>query len=613
MRGTELSFYSLFRNGIGGYFWNQQEDVAMLEKIEFVKGPAGFMSSNGEPSGVINNVTKQPVKERIATVDVGFGSFNLIRLAADFGGVLSKNGKILYRFNAGIQNQERAFKFGKAMRYFICSAIKYDLNTRTSVTLEYNYMWGRTLGTNDGVPSVKGKLFTLAGSFAVADANTDQLTVADNYYRVAVKHNFNNNWHLNMQFGYVHGKWGGYQMATNADVPVSGDTLYRDVYFDKWRNFSKVAQGFIEGKFYTGKKIEHKVLFGPDYANWGVTDPNGGLYGGKKFGLYIPRPDYYISPDSLKNFPLTDTLKVVVKSLAFYAQDNIKIAGKLIITIGGRFTHLSLYWRSPDVPDYQQKTLYNVFTPRAGLTWLFSDDISVYALYDQSFHAQVAKNFDHKPFKPLTGYNLETGMKSFFFNKKLGLNFSVFHIVKNNIITSDPLDVGDFIQTGQVISNGIDFDLTGNITTALAVNANYEYADAKITKDADANLVGLKNFGTPDHYANLWMKYKLGHGKLKGISFAMGYQYMGKRSGASTDNPDKTKFLPTYNLLDAALSYSNEKFNISLNVYNITNTNYATIGYFSTNANEWIYTPGEPFNFRLSFGVNLVRVKKNSP
>ena len=44
IRGTDAT-YSVFRNGVGGYWWNQQEDVAMLEKIEFVKGPAGFMVS----------------------------------------------------------------------------------------------------------------------------------------------------------------------------------------------------------------------------------------------------------------------------------------------------------------------------------------------------------------------------------------------------------------------------------------------------------------------------------------------------------------------------------------------------------------------------------------
>jgi outer membrane receptor protein involved in Fe transport len=75
---------------------------------------------------------------------------------------------------------------------------------------------------------------------------------------------------------------------------------------------------------------------------------------------------------------------------------------------------------------------------------------------------------------------------------------------------------------------------------------------------------------------------------------------------------DEIKSLPVYNLLDAAISYHNEKFNISLNVYNITNIKYATFGAFNSDTDEWRYTPGEPVNFRLSFGVNLLRKKKDN-
>ena len=36
------------------------EDMSMVERIEFVKGPAGFMLANGDPSGFYNVVTKKP-------------------------------------------------------------------------------------------------------------------------------------------------------------------------------------------------------------------------------------------------------------------------------------------------------------------------------------------------------------------------------------------------------------------------------------------------------------------------------------------------------------------------------------------------------------------------
>jgi len=611
MRGTGVGYWSLFRNGVGGYWWNQQEDIAMIEKIEFVKGPAGFMTGASDGAGVPNIVTKQPVKEHIASLNAGFGSFNLVRLTTDFGGTLNKKGNLSYRFNAGVHNQERAFQFGKALRYFICPVLKYDINAKTSVTAEYNYMWGKTQGNNDNLPSLDGKMFALPGNFAAADDKSDRLIVADNYYRLNLKHNFNNNWHLNLQFAYANGKWGGHFMGTEDDFPVSNDTLYRYASYDDWRNFSKLALALVDGKFYTGKKIEHKVLFAPNFNQWGHTDTSGDTWGQQKFGLYIPGPDYYVHPDSLKDYPNTYSTEDSLNEATFYAQDNIKIAGKLIITLAGRFTHYTLSLSGYGLPDYEEKTHGNVFNPRGGLTWLFNDQLSVYALYDRFFNAALGQTFDKKPMKPVTGYDLETGVKGSFFNRKLGLNSSVFHTVRNNLATADPLHPGYYIQKGQVVSKGIDFDLTGNLTSVAVINANYEYVDAKVTKDTDSSSVGVINYGAPKHSANLWLKYNLLKGKLKGMSFAAGYQFMGKRSAVWYYNPDPaTRYLPVHSLLDAAISYTNERFSMTFNVYNITNINYAAIGYFSQSG-EWRYTPGEPVNFRLSFGVNLMRNKKD--
>ena len=128
IRGIDTG--NVFRNGVGGYLWNQQEDIAMLEKIEFIKGPAGFMISLAYPGGVVNNVTKQPVRENIANINAAFGSFNLMRLAADFGGSFSKTSKFSYRFNGGVQYQDRFFQFSTAFKYFLCGALTYDLNKK---------------------------------------------------------------------------------------------------------------------------------------------------------------------------------------------------------------------------------------------------------------------------------------------------------------------------------------------------------------------------------------------------------------------------------------------------------------------------------------------------
>ena len=107
IRGT-VGQFNVLRNGVAGYWWNQQEDVEMLEKIEFIKGPSGFMMSMNEPGGIVNIVTKQPVEEKIARINAGFGSYNLFRLAADLGGAFSKKSNFSYRFNAGMHTQKKS-------------------------------------------------------------------------------------------------------------------------------------------------------------------------------------------------------------------------------------------------------------------------------------------------------------------------------------------------------------------------------------------------------------------------------------------------------------------------------------------------------------------------
>ncbi len=609
IRGVE-NFFNIYRNGMGHYVWNQQEDIAMIEKIEFIKGPAGFIVSDLPPGGVVNIITKQPQRDPVASVNTEYGSFNLFRLTTDWGGAFSNKSKFTYRFNAGLHHQQRAFQFSHAQRYFICGALKYEPDKKNTITAEYNYMWGKTSGNNSNVPSLNGKLFSLPRNFAIADSKTDNLIVADNYFRLLATHQFNNSWNINLLLGKIYGKWGqGYQLLADSYMPIINDTLYRYAERDEWRSSYRMVQVYLNGTFHTGETIEHKLFSAFDYCSTGGIDPFGTTE--SKFGLYVPNPDYYVNPDSLKTFSQLDTNTFRSKNPSLYLEDHIKIKEKLIITMAGRFTHLNDTHITGQTLDYQQHAHYDKFTPRVGFTWLFSDAFSGYIIYDQFFIPQYQKNFEHKPFKPLTGYNLEAGIKHFFFNKKLNTSLSVYKILVNNALIPDPFFPDYYIQTAQYIHKGVEMDIAGNITPAIMVNANYAFADARVSK-GDSNQVGKKKLGTPDHSANLWFKYKLLNGKLKGFSFALGYQYMGRRSALFVDDPKGNIYLPVYNLFDAAISYHNTKFNIGLNVYNITNINYASNGYFNTTNDEWRYTPGEPINFRLSLGINLISKKWNN-
>ena len=98
MRGFKLP---AFRNGMNVDLpWGPlTEDVSLVERIEFVKGPAGFMLSSGEPGGFYNVVTKKPQENQPNEVSLMYGSFNTIRTTIDIGGNLNNSNKLMYRLN----------------------------------------------------------------------------------------------------------------------------------------------------------------------------------------------------------------------------------------------------------------------------------------------------------------------------------------------------------------------------------------------------------------------------------------------------------------------------------------------------------------------------------
>ena len=78
-RGSQVQ---AFRNGfnvVNSYWGPLTEDMSFVDHIEFVKGPAGFMLANGDPSGLYNVVTKKPTGQTKGEVSFTLGSFDLIQ------------------------------------------------------------------------------------------------------------------------------------------------------------------------------------------------------------------------------------------------------------------------------------------------------------------------------------------------------------------------------------------------------------------------------------------------------------------------------------------------------------------------------------------------------
>ncbi|WP_158280804.1 TonB-dependent receptor [Pararcticibacter amylolyticus] len=610
IRGTQSSNNRL-RNGMPvstlmGY-GIAQEDMSYVESVEFIKGPAGFMLAQGEPGGMYNVVTKKPLNNYHASAGFTLGSYNLYRSTVDIGGPLSK--KLYYRLNVMGQNAGTHIDYGKNNRLSIAPVIRYDLDDRTSLTAEFNLDMVGLLGTNNIVPTRNQQ--PLKRSFSVADPALGVTKLRNNYGYLNLRHRLNDNWQVTAQTGMIVSKWKGQDLyALNSLVDAAGMLPRRLRYIDFNDNLI-TGQVFLNGKGLTGA-IEHTILAGIDGGSLNTKGKHADV--NNILPINVDQPAYGLSRgiDTLinesslhygyANLPATAGVPSRTSWQAVMLQDDIKLLPWLQLTIGGRYTY---YSNGSDASPKKDK----VFTPRAGLVISPLENTSVYALYDQSFLQQGGRAFSGEEFKPLTGDNIEFGVKREWLGRALFTQISVFRITKNNLLTNDPDNIGYSVQTGQVRSTGFETDILGRLSANFSVVANYSYINAKVTKDNNADLIGTRQVN-PVHTFNVWLRYKVESGLLQGVGAALGTSYYADRyiTTVKKQTSDPQRKLPDFKSTDAAIYYSKGSFSTALNVDNIGNTyNYSANNFNGNRGAEGEFyiksLPGR--NYRLSVAVKF--------
>lgn len=593
MRG---SYITAFRNGMNVQMpWGPlTEDMSMVDRIEFVKGPAGFMLSNGEPGGFYNVVTKKPSGNTKGEVSFSLGSFDLFRTTLDLDGKLSKDGRLLYRLNlmGQLKGSHRDFEYNN--RYSIVPVLKYLVDDKTSVTLEFTHQFSQmsVIGSNYAFSNLK--YGDLPRSFTTAEANLDPTNINDNSVQAMLEHRFNDTWKFTAQAGFLKYNMVGQSLWPWGISTTNDSLMQRGISIWDALALNKTGQMFLNGELQSGS-VSHKVLFGVDmghkdyYADWN----QGAALGDSNFNIYKPVYGTIATAD----IPVWDRSRPIRERgvrynnsfSSFYVQDELGFFdNRLRVTLAGRFTNN----KNADV--YNGSAEDKKFTPRVGVSYSIDKSTSAYFVYDEAFVANYGTDWQGKSFDPLTGENLEVGIKKDWFNGKWNSTVGVYRITRNNVLTTDiehpnPA-TGQFTyqrQTGQQQTEGVEVDIKGELTRNLEAVVNYAFTEAKITKDTDPKIVGNQVAGATKHIQNTWLSYKVTDGLLSGLRVSLGYQYQaGRSSWYVFDNSENS--LPDYFRLDGAVSYQTSKFDVNFNVNNITNkylfsgAPYGTMVYYQT-------------------------------
>lgn len=601
MRGSQIA---AFRNGMNVQStWGPlTEDMSMVERIEFVKGPAGFMLANGEPSGFYNVVTKKPTGITKGEASMTIGSFDTYRSTLDFDGKLTQNGKVLYRLNlmGQLKGSHRAYEYNN--RFSIAPVVKFQFNPNTSLTAEYTYQFNQMSVIGSNYSFSNRALGDLPKNFTTAEPNMPPSNMYDNTFFVTLAHRLNNNWKLTGQLAYMHFEQEGQSLWPRS---FSGDTLNRGASNWDILGITKVGQFFVNGDFQTGA-LGHRLLAGIDmgdkdfYHDW---SQGGAIVGNVPFNIY--NPVYGQVPAA--NFPVYDRTRSVRERGVYYAntysalyvQDEIRLLkDKLRVTLAGRYT------TARDADPYSGVGKADRFTPRVGLSYSINRHASAYAVFDEAFIPQAGATFEGESFKPITGNNQEIGVKQEWLNGRWTATAAAYRITKNNVLTADPEHQFFSIQLGQTRTQGLEFDLRGRILEGLDLTLNYAYTDGKITQDTDERQVGTQIPGTSKHISNAWLSYRLGAGQWRGWGLSLGVQYAADRSNWYGAYDNTVQAMPDYTRFDGALSYQSNKFGVALNVNNLLNAYLYSGAYYSWS--QFYYWQTEaPRNARLTINYKF--------
>ncbi len=219
--------------------------------------------------------------------------------------------------------------------------------------------------------------------------------------------------------------------------------------------------------------------------------------------------------------------------------------------------------------------------------------ISVYGSYTSSSTPNVGVFTGPGQYaSPSKAQQYEAGAKAEWLDGRLRTSVAYFNLTKTNVPTASLINPPFREISGEVNSEGWEFEAVGQLTHRWNVIAGYTFIDAEITKDNTPANVGKIPANTPRHSANLWSTYDLG-GVAQGWTIGGGLFYTGSKYVATTN----LACLPSYIVVDTMAAYTFGSMlpgaRLQVNLRNVFNKTHYESG-VASGANFITLYPGLP-------------------
>lgn len=561
-------------------------DTFYLDTVEVLKGPSSMLFGRGSTGGVINQVSKVPSLRDHNEVTGTIGTDDYYRTTADLNHKLSDTSAI--RVNVMAQDVGTTRDVMKNKDYGIAPSLRFGIGTPTEITLsaliEHNHDM-----PDYGFLAVNGKPFDVRRDNYYSF--TDDRTIQDVATAGArIEHKFSPNLTLRNQLQYSQYKTDAKETAPNAVGTVAGGVFtplataaagnitalplsalsLRYVSHDRViDDKSLYNQTDLTAKFDTSG-IQHTLIAGLElghetYRNQAYTRNN------LPIGPIL-NPVYLATPASSPSVPgnLADT---TADTAAIYANDTLELNKQWKIVAGLRQDRYKASITNTinsgntagvtTVPAANETV--NFTSVRTGVIYQPNDAQSYYVAYGTSFDPsleQLTLTTGQQNLDPEKNRSIEAGAKWDLLNGNLSLTTALFQVNKTNARTL--VSTGLYDLTGEIRVNGFEVGIAGRITPRWQIIGGYTLLDAKIVKAAAFEATQDKvPANTPRNSATLWNTYSLS----KEWEIGGGVTYMSNRYANNTN----VVSVGSYTRWDATLAYHQPKYDLRLNLLNLTN------------------------------------------
>ncbi len=575
-----------------------------IDQIEVLKGPQGTLFGRDAMAGVINVATRTPSEEPKADLTLGYANYNTF--SGSFYGDYAFNPKVMADLALTGDNQTQGW--GKNLYNGKPAFTDRDLSGRnkwlikpddqTTITLIADYTQTRY---DEGIAMrpVQGALFPNGQVF-------------QGYYNV----------NENVP-SFVDTKQGGFSAKVDRDLGWADAISITAWRRSQAHNNSDEDQSVLPSQYVT---IQDDLDSLSEELRL-VSKGSGPLHWLAGLFYFHDLSDFGITDtgSALGGLTLVEHFKQTIDSYAGFGQGTYDLPAGFHLTGGLRYTYDDLHKNAGEtlapvlVEAGTAETTESAWTYKVNMAKDVTSAISTYIGYSTGFKGGIFNNQDvtAPPVKPETLDDLEGGIKSELFDRRLRLDIAVYHYDYRNLQVTSLTRAAtgntssSLTNAADATNTGVEVDFEAHPTNALTLRGGIESMHSRFASFPDATISvplpgggnttvsgSAKGFATPhspDLTGNLGGEYKVL--MSSGAVFAaLNYSY----TGAFAWDADNRLQQHAYSLLNGSVRWSrnDDRWEVTVWAKNITGAEYSI--YTTANVVGDEESPAPPRTFGLT-------------